>query len=101
MRVLYDIELDKIRPSVLNRKYTTIKQAAFAYKKSEEISRKFVLSAIKDSKMRTVVLTNGQVLIDKIMLHKALYPEKISKWPIWCRAYTGCYKAGQRIEFLK
>lgn len=76
MRVLYDIELDKIRPSVLNRKYTTIKQAVFAYKKSEEISRKSVLSAIKGSKMRTVVLTNGQVLIDKIMLHKALYPEK-------------------------
>lgn len=76
MRILYDIELDKIRPSALNRKYTTIKQATFAYKKSEGISRKSVLSAIKDSKMRTVVLTNGQVLIDKIMLHKALYPSK-------------------------
>lgn len=76
MRVLYDIELDKIRPSALNRKYTTIKQATFAYQRSEGIPRKSVLSAIKDSKMRTVVLTNGQVLIDKIMLHKALYSSK-------------------------
>lgn len=76
MRILYDVELDKIHPSVLNRKYATIKQATFAYKKSEGIPRKSVLSAIKGSKMRTVVLTNGQVLIDKIMLHKALYSSK-------------------------
>lgn len=76
MRVFYDIELDKIRPSALNRKYTTIKQATFAYKKSEGIPRKSVLSAIKNSKMRTVALDNGQVLIDKIMLHKTLYSSK-------------------------
>lgn len=74
MRVLYDTELDKIRPSLLNRKYATIKQAIFAYKRSEGISKKFVISAIEKQKLRTVDLGNDQVLIDKIALHRALYP---------------------------
>lgn len=76
MRVLYDVELDKIRPSLLNRKYATIKQAIFAYKRSEGISRKLIISAIQKQKLRTVALENGQVLIDKIALHRALYPSK-------------------------
>lgn len=76
MRVLYDIELDKIHPSLLNRKYATIKQALFAYQRSEGISKKFVVSAIQKQKLRTISLENGQVLIDKIALHKALYSSK-------------------------
>lgn len=76
MRVLYDVELDKIRPSLLNRKYATIKQAIFTYKRSENIPRKLIISAIQNKKLRTVALENGQVLIDKIALHRALYPSK-------------------------
>lgn len=76
MKVFYDIELDKIRPSLLNRKYATIKQAMFAYKHSEGISKKRIMSAIQNQKLRTVALENGQVLIDKIALHRALYPSK-------------------------
>lgn len=80
MRVLYDVELDKIRPSLLNRKYATIKQATFAYQRSEGIPRKLVISAIQNQKLRTVGLDNGQVLIDKIALHKALYQRKNTRF---------------------
>jgi hypothetical protein len=73
MRVLYDVELDKIHPSALNRKYSTIKQAVFAYKRSEGIPKKVIISAIQDKKLHTVTLENGEVLIDKIALHRALY----------------------------
>lgn len=76
MRVLYDVELDKIRPSMLHRKYATIKQAVFAYKRSDGIPRKLIASAIQKQKLRTVALDNSQVLIDKIALHRALYPSK-------------------------
>ena len=76
MRVLYDVELDKIHPSLLNRKYATIKQSIFAYQRSEKIPRKRILLAIQSQKLRTVALENGQVLIDKIALHRALYPSK-------------------------
>lgn len=76
MRVLYDVELDKIHPSLLNRKYATIKQSIFAYQRSEKIPRKRILLAIQSQKLRTIALENGQVLIDKIALHRALYPSK-------------------------
>lgn len=76
MKVLHDVELDKIHLSTLNRKYTTIKQAAFVYKRAESIQKKRIMAAIRNQKLRTVTLENGQVLIDKRALHRALYPSK-------------------------
>lgn len=76
MRVLYDVEIDKIRPSVLNRKYATTRQAIFAYQRTEGIPRKRIISAVQNQEFRTVDLGNGQELIDKIALHRALYPSK-------------------------
>ena len=74
MKVFYDVELDKICPSLGNRKYATLKQAIFAYKRAEGIPRKTVLSAIKREKLRLVDLGNEQLLLDKLELHRALYP---------------------------
>lgn len=74
MKVLYDVEIDKIRPSKLNRKYATDKRAIFAYNYSEGIPIKVIKSAIQNQELHAVVLANGQVLIDKIALHRALYP---------------------------
>ena len=76
MRVLYNVEIDKIRPSVLNRKYATTRQAIFAYQRAEGIPRKRIISAVQNQEFRTVDLGNGQELIDKIALHRALYPSK-------------------------
>ena len=73
LKVFYDLALDKIRPSLVNRKFATLKQAIFAYKTSDNISRKKILSTIESSKMRTIDLGNEHILIDKIALHKALY----------------------------
>lgn len=75
MRVFYDIEVNKIRPSFLNRKYATVKQAIFAYKRLEGIPRKQVLAAIERGKMRVIELGNEQELIDKIELHRNLFSQ--------------------------
>lgn len=74
MRVLYDVELDRIRPSLSNRKYATLKQAIFAFNRSDGIPKRRIISAIEKNNLRTVALENDQVLIDKISLHRALYP---------------------------
>ena len=67
LRVHFDYDLDKIHISSANRKYTTLKQAVFAYK-HEGVKRKDILAAIKEAQIKTVDLLNGQTLIDKVML---------------------------------
>lgn len=46
----------------------SIRQVIFAYKRSEGISKKLIISAIQNQKLRTVALDNCKVLIDKIAL---------------------------------
>ncbi len=73
LKILYDLPLNKIRPSVKNRKYATVNQAIFAYKQAESIPKKKVLAAIERGRLRVIDLGNGQELIDKIELHRALF----------------------------
>lgn len=75
LKVFYDLPLDHIRPSVANRKYGTVNQAIFVYKRAESIPKKKVLAAIEDNHnhLRVIDLGNGQELIDKIKLHRVLF----------------------------
>lgn len=70
--IFYDLKLENARTTRANRKYATIQQACFAYKLLESFSRKKVLSAIRDHRLRVVDLYNGQALIDKIELERAI-----------------------------
>lgn len=73
MRILYDIEIEKIHPTNLNRKYATVKQAVYAYSRSGSFTSKQIMSVIEKHSLRTVSINHGQMLIDKIALGKALY----------------------------
>ncbi|MBM6897844.1 hypothetical protein H9X86_10850 [Pseudoflavonifractor capillosus] len=72
LKVSYEVGLDSIRLSGLNRKYGTQKKAIYAYKKSVAKTRKEVIAAIAKSKMMTIELPNGQILVDKPLLHRSL-----------------------------
>lgn len=74
LKVFYDLPLDKIRPSVKNRKYGTVNRAIFAYKRAESIPKKRIMAIINKGLLRVVDLGNGQEMIDKIELHRALFP---------------------------
>lgn len=57
-----------------NRKYGTLKKASFAYNRGEGISRKKIMAAIERERVRTYELTNGMIIVDKLELHRALFP---------------------------
>ncbi|MEG0915268.1 MAG: hypothetical protein RSG57_05905, partial [Christensenellaceae bacterium] len=70
--IFFDLPLDTVRITTANRKYTTLKQACFAYKRSEDIPRKVVQNAIHIHKLRPIELPTGDIVYDKIALEKAL-----------------------------
>lgn len=72
-RILYDVELDKIHLSNSNRKYATVKQAIYAYSRTEGITSKQIMLILDNHRLRTVPIKYDQVLIDKLALAKALY----------------------------
>ena len=75
LKVYYEVGLESIRLSGLNRKYGTQKKAIYAYKKSVAKPRKEVIAAISKSKMITIERPNGQILVDKPLLHRTLYSD--------------------------
>lgn len=70
--IYYDLPLDSMRTTKANRKYATIRQACFAYQKSESWSKKKILKAIESNKLRVIDMDLERSLIDKIELDRAL-----------------------------
>ena len=68
----YELPLDNVRISKTNRKYTTLKNACFVYKRVEGWPRKKILSAVRDYKLRQFETPSGDIILDKIALEKAL-----------------------------
>lgn len=78
LKLTYDSEVERLRLSAVHRKYGTLQQAISAYRQAKQIPRKRVLAAVERSNVRTEELNNGQVLIDKLALHQALFPGSIT-----------------------
>ncbi len=70
--IFYDLPLNTMRTTKANRKYATIKQACFAYQKSESWPKKKVLKVIENSKLRVIDMDLERSLIDKIELERVL-----------------------------
>lgn len=70
--IFYDFPLDHTIITKANRKYTTIKQACFAYMQSESLPRKAILHAIQTGNLRVIEFKHDQEIVDKLALEKAL-----------------------------
>lgn len=74
LKLFYDLVGERATIHTGNRKYGTLKKAVFAYNRGEGIPKKKIMAAIERDKVRTYELTGGMVLVDKIDLHRALFP---------------------------
>ena len=72
IKIFYDLSLSNVRPCKSNRKYATVQQACYAYRHSDSVSKKAVLSAIKDNHLRLYEIDAERNLIDKIQLEKVI-----------------------------
>lgn len=69
----FNLPLETVHITNTNRKYTTLKQACFAYRKSENIPRKDIQNAIRMYKVSSVItLPSDNIVYDKIELEKAV-----------------------------
>lgn len=69
----FNLPLETVHITNTNRKYTTLKQACFAYRKSENIPRKEIQNAIRMYKVSPVItLPSDNIVYDKIELEKAV-----------------------------
>lgn len=66
--------LSKDLPTSANRKYGALSNAIFAYERSENIRKKTVMKAIQDSGLPIYDVFNGKLLVDKLALHRVLFP---------------------------
>lgn len=68
----YDLPLETVRVSKVNRKYATLNHACFAYKRTAELSRKRILDTIRKHNLRLIDLRDGEYILDKVALEKAI-----------------------------
>ena len=74
LKLFYDLMSERAIIHTGNRKYGTLKKAIFAYNRGEGIPKKKVMAAIERDKVRTYELRSGMILVDKLDLHRALFP---------------------------
>lgn len=70
--IFYDLSLSNVIPRKSNRKYATIQQACYAYRYADSVSKKEVLSAIKNNHIRLYEIDAEKNLVDKIELERVI-----------------------------
>ena len=74
LKLRYDLVGERATIYTGNRKYGTLKRAIYAYSHDEGMPKKRIMAAIEREKVRTYELSGGMVLVDKLELHRALFP---------------------------